>query len=43
MYSLFIDTYVTDKKEKEYLFNAMETMPVLTKKAKWMLKHINDE
>ena len=28
MYSLLIDTYIKDPKEKEYLFNAIETMPV---------------
>ena len=25
MYSLLIDTYITDQKEKSYLFNAIET------------------
>lgn len=25
MYSLLIDTYIRDKKEREYLFNAVET------------------
>ncbi len=29
MYSMFIDTYVTDKDEKNKLFNAIETMPAL--------------
>jgi len=37
-YSLLIDTYITDKKEKDHLFNAMETVPSVKKKAEWALK-----
>ena len=42
-YSLLIDTYITDSKEKDYLFNAIETVPAVTKKADWALKWINDK
>ncbi|XP_065197486.1 ribonucleoside-diphosphate reductase subunit M2 B-like isoform X2 [Sycon ciliatum] len=43
MYSLLIDTYVTDAKEKHHLFNAIETMPCVKKKADWALKWINSQ
>lgn len=43
MYSLLIDTYIKDADEREYLFNAIETMPCVKKKADWALKWINDE
>jgi ribonucleoside-diphosphate reductase beta chain len=41
VYSLLIDTYITDEKEKAYLFNAIETVPAVGKKAEWALKWIN--
>jgi len=41
MYSLLIDTYIKDGKEKENLFNAIETIPAVQKKAKWALRWIN--
>ena len=37
-YSLLIDTYISDEKEKAHLFNAIETVPAVTKKAQWALK-----
>lgn len=40
MYSLLIDTYVKDPEEKHKLFNAIETIPVIKKKADWALKWI---
>lgn len=43
MYSLLIDTYITDDNEKQKLFAAIETMPAIKKKADWALKWINDE
>lgn len=43
MYSLLIDTYIRDPKEREYLFNAIETMPCVKKKADWALRWIADE
>ena len=42
VYSLLIDTYVGDSKEKDYLFNALETFPPVKKKAEWALKWIDN-
>jgi ribonucleotide reductase beta subunit family protein with ferritin-like domain len=42
-YSLLIDTYIKDTAEKQYLFNAIQTIPVVQKKADWALKWINDD
>ncbi|MEA1786606.1 ribonucleotide-diphosphate reductase subunit beta [Arenibacter sp. GZD96] len=39
-YSLLIDTYVKDEKEKAILFNAIENFPAIKKKADWALKWI---
>lgn len=41
-YSLLIDTYITDAKEKDELFNAMTTLPCVEKKAKWALSWIDN-
>merc|ERR1711920_752285 len=41
MYSLLIDTYIKDRKERNKLFNAIETFPAIKKKAEWALKWIN--
>lgn len=38
VYSLLIDTYVKDKNEKQKLFNAIETIPCIRKKAEWALQ-----
>ncbi|KAG8512401.1 Ribonucleoside-diphosphate reductase subunit M2, partial [Galemys pyrenaicus] len=43
MYSLLIDTYIKDFKEREFLFNAIETMPCVKKKADWALRWIGDK
>ncbi|AKJ93671.1 ribonucleotide reductase small subunit [Raccoonpox virus] len=43
MYSLLIDTYVKDSDEKHYLFNAIETMPCVKKKADWAQKWIHND
>merc|ERR1711953_87103 len=40
-YSLLIDTYIRDSAEKEKLFNAIETIPAVKKKAEWALRWIN--
>jgi ribonucleoside-diphosphate reductase beta chain len=37
-YARLIETLVTDKKKQEKLFNAIETIPVVTKKAEWAMK-----
>ncbi|RSK49626.1 ribonucleoside-diphosphate reductase small subunit [Hymenobacter rigui] len=42
-YSLLIDTYIKDPKEKDRLFNALETVPCVKKKGEWALKWINSE
>jgi ribonucleoside-diphosphate reductase beta chain len=42
-YSLLIDTYIKDPKEKSYLFNALETVPCVGKKGDWAIKWINSE
>jgi ribonucleotide reductase beta subunit family protein with ferritin-like domain len=40
MYSLLIETFIKDNKEKEHLFSAIETVPAIKKKADWALKWI---
>ena len=42
-YSLLIDTYIKDNKEKDYLFNAIDTIDSVQKKAQWALKWIDSE
>jgi len=37
-YSLLIDTYIKDEAEKHKLFNAMDTVPAVQKKAEWAMK-----
>ncbi|KAF8553833.1 hypothetical protein OG21DRAFT_1413520 [Imleria badia] len=41
-YSLLIDTYVKDAAQREYLFDAIETIPCIKQKADWALKWIAD-
>ncbi len=41
-YSLLIDTYVKDPKEKDKLFHAIETMDCVKKKADWALRWIDE-
>lgn len=40
VYSLLIDTYVKDPKERDKLFNAIETLDCVKKKAEWALRWI---
>lgn len=42
-YSLLIDTYIDDAQEKDKLFNAIETIPCIKKKADWALKWIKSD
>ena len=43
-YSLLIDTYVAkDKEEKDRLFNAIDTIPAVKKKAEWALNWIDSD
>ena len=41
-YSLLIDTYVKDGKEKNKLFHAIDTIPCVGKKAEWALRWIDN-
>jgi len=43
MYSLLIDNYIKDPEQKFKLFKAIETVPIIKKKAEWALKWINSE
>lgn len=40
-YSLLIDTYIKDTKEKEFLFKAVQNIEIINKKAAWAIKWIN--
>ncbi len=42
-YSLLIDTYIKDEKEKNNLFRAIEVFPAIKKKANWALKWIDSD
>jgi ribonucleotide reductase beta subunit family protein with ferritin-like domain len=42
-YGLLIDTYIKDPTEKDYLFNAIDNIPCIKKKADWALKWIEGE
>ena len=42
VYSLLIDTFVKDPERKTTLFNAIETIPCVARKAEWALKWINN-
>lgn len=41
-YSLLIDTYIKDSEDKKNLFNAIETMDCVRKKADWALRWIDE-
>jgi ribonucleoside-diphosphate reductase beta chain len=42
-YSLLIDTYIEDKDEKNHLFQAIQTIPCVKKKAEWAQKWMVSE
>lgn len=42
-YSLLIDTYVKDKQEQHTLFNAIDTIPCIGRKAAWAVKWIDSQ
>jgi len=42
-YSLLIDTYVKNEDEKNHLFQAIDTIPCIGKKAQWALKWIDSQ
>ncbi len=41
-YSLLIDTYIKDAKEKDFCLNAIDTMPCVKQKADWALRWIEN-
>lgn len=41
-YSLLIDTYIKNNQEKDKLFNAIDTMDCVSKKANWALRWIDE-
>ncbi|XP_030749281.1 ribonucleoside-diphosphate reductase subunit M2 B [Sitophilus oryzae] len=43
MYSMLIETYISNPQEKDFLFNAIETLPCVRKKADWALKWISSK
>jgi ribonucleoside-diphosphate reductase subunit M2 len=43
MYSLLIDTFIREPKQKQYLFDAIDTIPCIRKKADWALRWISDK
>ncbi|KAJ1969423.1 Ribonucleotide-diphosphate reductase (RNR), small subunit [Dispira parvispora] len=43
MYSLLIDTYIRDVKERDYLFQALDNIPCIRRKADWALRWIGDQ
>jgi len=42
MYSLLIDTYISDANEKDECFHAIDKLPAVQKKAKWALNWIEN-
>jgi len=43
VYSLLIDTFVKEPERKTTLFNAIETIPCVSRKAEWAMKWINQD
>jgi len=43
MYSLLINTFIRESDEQARLFNAIETIPCIKKKADWALRYISHE
>ena len=43
MYSLLIDAYIKEPSEREKLFNAVEHLPCIKRKAEWALDWINPQ
>ncbi len=41
-YSLLINTYIKDSTEKDYLFNAIDNIPAVKKKAEWALRWVDN-
>ncbi|XP_033253175.1 ribonucleoside-diphosphate reductase subunit M2-like [Drosophila miranda] len=43
MYSVLIDTYIREPQERDYLFNAIETMPAVKRKVDWAMSWISSK
>jgi ribonucleotide reductase beta subunit family protein with ferritin-like domain len=43
VYSMLLDTIISNDDEKKMLFNSVKTHPTIKKKADWAFKYINDE
>ena len=43
VYSLLIDTYIKEEREKTQLFQAIDNFPCIKKKAEWAIKWIEDK
>ena len=43
VYSLLIETYIKNEKEKDVLFKSLDNFPCIQKKADWAIKWINDK
>jgi ribonucleoside-diphosphate reductase subunit M2 len=43
MYSLLIEAYIREPKERDFLFRAIDTVPCVRKKAEWAMKWIDDD
>jgi ribonucleoside-diphosphate reductase subunit M2 len=41
MYSLLLETYIKDQKEKSRLFQAIDTIPCVQRKADWAMRWID--
>jgi len=41
MYAILIDTLIKDISEREFLFNGLETIPCLKRKADWIKKYMD--
>lgn len=42
IYSLLIDQYIRDSAEKDHLFNAIDTVEAVKRKANWAVRWMND-
>ena len=42
MYSLLIDTYIKEPTEKDFLFNALQNLPCVSKKGEWAMRWIEN-
>jgi ribonucleoside-diphosphate reductase subunit M2 len=43
MYSILLETFVRDSTEREELFNAITTVPIIKTKADWALRWISSD